>query len=337
VDTLEAGRADETAGRGIAVIDLGPYLRGDPGARERAAKALGTASETLGFYFIRNHGVSQALIDRVFVEAERFHSLPLERKMAVKCRDKVVGYLPLGGQTQRLIYKGGKHPDRSASFYIKAEYPPDHPYRRAGHEWVFDNLWPEDLPGFRETCLDYYAAMTALVQQLLPLQALALGMPADFFTRHAAFNPGVNTLRLLCYPPRDETLEGQFGISPHTDYGFVTLLAQAQKPGLEIAAADGQWIEAPALDGCFLVNHADMCRRWTNDRFRSAPHRVVNLHGETRYSIPFFAGPRWDVTLECLPTCQGPGNPPRYRPMSFGEYMAEVTPQIYDALKQQTD
>ncbi|HUZ73916.1 MAG TPA: 2OG-Fe(II) oxygenase family protein [Stellaceae bacterium] len=336
MDTLQTER-EAAAQQRIAIIDLGPYLGGEAGALERTAAALGEASETLGFYFIRNHGVPQSLIDRVFAAAERFHTLPLDRKMAVKCLEKVVGYLPLGGQTQRLIYKGGKHPDRSASFYIKAEYPPDHPYRRAKHEWVFDNRWPEDLPGFRETCLEYFAAMTALALKLLPLQSLALGMPVDHFSRHEAFNPGVNTLRLLCYPPRDEALDGQFGISPHTDYGFMTLLAQAKKPGLEIATTDGQWIEAPALDGCFLVNHADMCRRWTNDRFRSAPHRVTNLHGETRYSIPFFVGTRWDVKLECLPTCRGPGHPPRYPAMSFGEYMAELTPKIYDALKQQTD
>ena len=334
MDTHRTGREAAAAQR-IAIIDLGPYLAGEPGARERAAAELGAASERLGFYFIRNHGVPQALIDRVFAAAERFHALPLERKMAVKCLDKVVGYLPLGGQTQRLIYKGGTHPDRSASFYIKAEYPPDHPYRRAGHEWVFDNRWPDDLPGFRETCLAYYDAMTTLARELLPLQAMALGLDAGYFVAHDAFSPGVNTLRLLCYPPRDEARAGQFGISPHTDYGFMTLLAQAKKPGLEIETADGDWIEAPALDGCFLVNNADMFRRWTNDRFRSAPHRVINLRGETRYSIPFFVGTRWDVKLACLPTCQGPGNPPRYPAQSFGEYMAELTPKIYDALKPQ--
>ena len=175
--------------------------------------------------------------------------------------------------------------------------------------------------------------MTELFLKLLPLQAVALGLPPDYFTSHEAFNPPVNTLRLICYPPRDEENDGQFGISPHTDYGYMTLLAQAKKPGLEILTRDGEWIQAPALDGCFLVNIADMGQRWTNDRFRSAPHRVINLRGETRYSIPFFFGTRWDVKLDCLPTCQGPGNPPRNtRRISFGEYMAEITPKIYDAL-----
>jgi isopenicillin N synthase-like dioxygenase len=328
MDTLDTRAKSE-----IAVIDLGPYLEGRPGALEAAAKQLGYAAEELGFYFISNHGIPQPLIDRVFAEAERFHSLPLEEKLKVKVRGKkVVGYLPLGGQTQRLMHSGHKHPDRSASYYVKAEYPPDHPYRREGHAWVFANLWPENLPGFRETCLEYHDAMTALALKLLPLQAVALGLPADYLARHKAFDPPVNTLRLLCYPPQDESRAGQFGISPHTDYGYMTLLAQAKKPGLEILTRGGDWIEAPAPDGSFLVNMADMGQRWTNDRFRSTPHRVINLKGETRYSIPFFCGTRWDVKLACLPTCAGPGNPPRYPPLSFGEYMAEVTPKIYDAL-----
>jgi isopenicillin N synthase-like dioxygenase len=309
LDTLDA-RADTR----IAVIDLAPYLAGETGALERAASELGRAAEELGFYFIANHGIPQALIDRVFVETERFYSLPL------------------GGQTQRLKHSGHTHPDRSASYYVKAEYGPDHRYRRAGHGWVFDNRWPADLPGFRETCLEYYAAMTALGLKLLPLQAVALGLPPDHFATHAAFDPPVNTLRHLCYPPRDEEALGQFGISPHTDYGYMTLLAQAKKPGLQIVTRAGEWIQAPAPDGGFLVNMADMGQRWTNDRFRSTPHRVINLKGETRYSIPFFFGTRWDVKLECLPTCQGPGNPARYEPLSFGEYMAELTPKIYDAL-----
>jgi isopenicillin N synthase-like dioxygenase len=329
MSVLEAAKAKTR----IAVIDLGPYLAGERGARERAAAELGQASEELGFYFIANHGIPQPLIDRVFAEAERFHSLPLERKLEVKVQGKkVVGYLPLGGQTQRLRHSGHSHPDRSASYYVKAEYGPDHPYRRAGHSWVFDNLWPANLPGFRETCLDYYEAMTALAKKLLPLQSVALGLAPDFLSSHEAFDPPVNTLRLLCYPPRVAANEGQFGISPHSDYGYMTLLAQAKKPGLEILTREGDWVAAPALDGCFLVNTADMGQRWTNDRFRSALHRVINLDGDTRYSIPFFCGTRWDVRLDCLPTCQGAGNPPKYKALSFGEYMAEVTPKVYDAL-----
>ena len=126
--------------------------------------------------------------------------------------------------------------------------------------------------------------------KMLPLQAVALGLPADALVKHDGFKPMNCTLRLSHYPPRDPTNEGQFGIGPHTDYGYCTDLAQAKKPGLEILTRSGEWIEAPALEGHLLVNNADMCRRWTNDRWRSAPHRVINSTGDERYSIPFFFG-----------------------------------------------
>ena len=319
------------SGMQVPVIDLGPFLAGAPGALERTALLLREASESLGFYFIGNHGIAQSLIDRVFGEAERFHSLPLEKKLAVRAGKTTIGYLPLGGQTQNTsVYAKSTHADRSASFYIRADYPPDHPDRLAGRPWVQDNRWPADLPGFRETTLEYYAAVSALGYKLLRLQAVALDLPEDYFANHDAFRPSNGTLRLLHYPPRDPANEGQFGIGPHTDYGYCTLLAQAKVAGLEILTREGEWIQAPALEGHILVNNSDMCRRWTNDRFRSAPHRVINSSGKERYSIPFFFGVRTDVKLECLPTCQGPGNPPRYPPLSYAEYFAEIRKKNYD-------
>ncbi len=314
----------------IPVIDVGPFLAGEAGALERTGALVGDAAETLGFFFIGNHGIPQSLIDRVFAEAQRFHELPLERKLEVQAIGKVIGYLPLGGQTQNTsIYAKSTHPDRSASFYIRREFAPDHPDRLAKRPWVSDNRWPKDLPGFRETCLAYYDAMSALGTKMLRLHAVALGLEPEAYAAQEAFQPPSNTLRLLHYPPRDPALDGQFGIGPHTDYGYCTYLAQAKRPGLEILARDGEWIEAPTLDGHFLVNIADMCRRWTNDRWRSAPHRVINKTGEVRYSIPYFFGTRPDVRLECLPSCQSADNPPKYKPMSFGEYLAELEPKNY--------
>lgn len=316
------------------VIDLGPFRRGERGALERTAAALREASEGLGFYFIGGHGVPQALVERMFAETERFHSLPLERKLGVRMTDKVVGYLPPGGQTQRTSkYGASRHPDTSASYYLRQEFAPDHPDRVAKKPWVFENKWIDGLPGFRETVLEYYAAMSALLRQMLRLQSVALGLGEDFLPRHAAFDPPVYNLRLLHYPPRDATLDGQFGIGPHTDYGYLTILAQGRVPGLEILERDGRWIEAPALEGHFLVNNADLASRWTNDRFRSAPHRVINKAREPRFSIPFFTAPRSDVRLECLPTCCGPDNPPRHAPITAGEYFAAINRQNYDTTR----
>ncbi len=315
----------------VPVIDMGRYLAGEKGALERAAEEVQRASETIGFYFLDNHGVPQAMIDRVFAEAERFHHLPDDEKRKVEAQGQPIGYLPLGGQTQRAEQYGqrSQHPDRSASYYIREEYPADHPDRLAKKPWVFDNRWPENLPGFRDTLLGYFGALSGLMRQLLPLQSAALDLGPDYLPNHEAFKPFNPTLRLIHYPPRVPDNAGQYGIGPHTDFGYCTILAQAQKPGLEILTRSGQWIKAPAYEGLLLVNNADMMQRWTNDRFRSAPHRVYNLEGDERLSIPFFVSTRWDVRLECLPSCQGPGNPPKYAPQSRAEYQAELHRTVY--------
>lgn len=315
----------------VPVIDLAPFRRGERGALERTARRIGEASASIGVYLIGGHGVPEALVARAFAEAARFHALPLERKLEVKVTDQVVGYLPQGGQTQRTSpYGTSPHPDASASYYIRQDWPADHPDAIAGKPWVFANKWIGGLPGFKETMLDYFAAMSRLAGDLLTLQSVALDLGPNYLRRHEAFSPPLYNLRLLHYPPRDQTLDGQFGIGPHTDYGYLTILAQGQVPGLEILADDGRWIEAPVLDGHFLVNNSDMCRVWTNDRFRSAPHRVIIKTCVERYAIPFFIAPRPDVVLDCLPTCRGAG--PKYAPLSYGDYIRTVSRKNFDFL-----
>lgn len=310
----------------IPVVDFGPTLqRGMRADFDAAVQEVRAASSNLGFFFIRNHGVPQSLIDRMFEQTERFHALPLERKMEVRALSTSLGYLPLGGQTQRsyaALYGESKHPDRSASFYIRREYGPEHPDCIAGKPWALDNRWPEDLPGFRETAQEYFAALSRVARRVLVLHAAALGMAPDYLVEHEAFRDGNHTLRLLHYPPADPALEGQFGIGPHTDYGYGSILAQARLPGLEVITRSGQWVQAPALEGHLLFNNGDMCQRWTNDQFRSAPHRVINTTGKTRHSIPFFVNPREDVQFDCFPGCSRPDHPARYEPQSFGEALA---------------
>ena len=117
-------------------------------------------------------------------------------------------------------------------------------------------------------------------------------------------------------------MEERFGLAPHSDTSFMTLLAQNRVPGLSIRLPNGHWIEAPSLPGSFLVNGGDLLRRWTNDRFLATPHRVVNRSGQERYAIPFFFDCDYRTRMDCLPTCQGPDNPPRYPPITYAEYMA---------------
>jgi len=296
----------------IPVLDLGPWLADEPGALQPLAATLGAACRDIGFHFIVNHGVPQATVDRLFAEIARFHALPLERKLEIKVDANVVGYLPM-----EYGITGLSRPNLDESFFVRSELPPDDPDRLAGKPLRVANKWPRDLPGFREGALDYFEARESLAHRLLPVYATALGIPQHFFD--AAFARGSQTLRLAHYSP-SPVRDDQFGSAPHTDGGFMTLLAQAKVPGLEVCSPTVGWIEAPVIDGAFLVNSGDLLAWWTNDRFLSTPHRVINRSGTDRYSIPFFFNPDLDAQIECIPSCVDAQHPARYVPTTYLEY-----------------
>ena len=113
----------------------------------------------------------------------------------------------------------------------------------------------------------------------------------------------------------------QFNVGPHTDSSFVTLLATSRVPGLQLLGRTGQWFPAPPIPGSILFNSGDMLTRWTNGRFLSTPHRVLNHSGRDRYSIPLFVHPNPDFEISCLPTCSGPDNPPKHPPITSQAYL----------------
>ena len=304
----------------IPVIDLAAYLAGTPGAREAAGAALRHALENVGFYFVTGHGVDQALVDAAFDAAARFHAQPLEEKLKLKINAHNIGYLPVRGSvTRHSKINPNNKPNVNEALFVKRDLPPDHPDVLAGLPFRGTNQWPAGLPGFREPVTAYATAMEQLGLSLLPLYATALGLPPAYFADK--FAPPMYTLRMSHYPQQDSIDENEFGLAPHSDTSFMTLLAQNKIPGLSIRLPNGNWIDAPALEGSFLVNGGDMLRRWTNERFLATPHRVVNRSGQERYAIPFFFDCAYTTTMECLPTCTGPGNPPQYAPMSYPDYM----------------
>jgi isopenicillin N synthase-like dioxygenase len=222
-------------------------------------------------------------------------------------------------------------PDLNEAFFVKRERGPEDPLARAGRRFAGPNQWPAALPGFRETVLAYTDAVDALGRRLLPLCALALDLPADTFD--AAFAESQFSFRLTHYPPGPAE-PNQFGIAPHTDSNFMTFLAQSEVPGLQVRMPDGTWVDVPYVPGSFAVNSGDMMQRWTNNRFKSTPHRALPPVGRPRYAIPYFMGPHLDTEIACLPSCQGPGDPPRYPPISYGAYLAWWYDANYNALDQ---
>ena len=306
----------------IPVLDVGPYLAGAEGARERLGAELRYAFEQVGFYYLTGHGVDPALIRATYAAAAAFHAQPMERKLAVRANEHNVGYVPMAGIAE------GRKPSANEAFFLRRERAPDDPLVRAKRLFHGLNQWPQELPGFRETALAYMQALEALCRRLVPLYATALGLPPDSFD--AAYRTPHTILRLSRYPALEPGGEADvFSLVPHTDSGFMTLLAPNEVPGLSIQLPDGRWIDAPSVDGAFVVNGGDILHRWTNERFLSTPHRVINRAGRERYAIPFFCDPDHDTVIECLPSCRSAHRPAKYPPIRFGDYAVWFARKTY--------
>jgi isopenicillin N synthase-like dioxygenase len=314
----------------IPVLDLAAYRAGDPAALQQLGAELRYALEEVGFYFIRNHGVSPALIAGAFEAARQFHAQPEDAKLALRINEHNVGYLPFRGSvTRHSTLNANNKPNRVEAFFIKRDLPADHPDVDGNRPFRGANRWPPGLPGFREATQAYSAALEQLGRSLLPLYAVALDLPPDWFA--AAFTDPMYTLRLAHYPRQDLVEDNEFGLAPHSDTSFMTLLAENDTPGLSIRLPNGTWLDAPALPGSFLVNGGDLLRRWTNERFLATPHRVISRSAEDRYAIPFFMDCGYDWPMRCIPTCESAANPAKYEPITYPEYMTWFRNKNYAA------
>ncbi len=320
MSAVAEARIDASSAEGrIPVLDIGPYLAGEPSAAAPLARAIARTCEDTGFLVVANHGVPQILPDRVFAVAAQFFARPEPDKLALKIGELNIGYLPFGGQTVRHspVNKNTK-PNFSESFYITRDRALDHPDIVNRKRLIGLNRWPADMPEFRTATMEYYAAMERMTTRLVPIVALALDLPADYFA--AAFAEPNCAIRLIHYPPQPDPGDNEFGFAPHTDNNLITFLAQSALPGLEVRTAEGEWIRPPAVPGTFVVNTGAMLARYSNDRFRATPHRVINRNDASRYAIPFFLGPNHDCVVSCVPSCVGPDNPPKYEPTTYGDF-----------------
>lgn len=311
----------------IPVIDLGA-------SPEEIGRQLRFALTEVGFYFIVNHGVAPALIRDTFQQAARFHALPLDKKMEVRIDKHNVGYLPMRGDTLRTsVVQTVTKANLNEAFFVARDLPADHPDVIADKRFRSANRWPAEFPGFRDTVMAYCDSLEGLVQRLVPSYARALGLPAQYFD--APFGEGQYKLRMTHYPNQEAPGDDEFGIAPHTDTSFLTVLAPNDIPGLSIRTQSGKWIDAPSIPNAFVVNGGQLLRRWTNDHFLATPHRAINRSGGERYALAFFCDARIDWPIAAVPTTVGPDKPPKYPTTYYTDYMIEYQKRTYDLLADQ--
>ena len=315
----------------IPILDVSKFRDGGSNGVEAIAGELRDYLENVGFLYITGHNVPHGSVEAVREAGKRFHALPLEEKLKIKMDRNFRGYIPINTSTivTSSVAKVTK-PNQSESLMLMHEVAAGDPSALAGKPLQGPNQWPDEtlVPGFRATIETYVAQMNALGRQMLDAITLALGMPrnsiASFFEKPTTF------LRLLHYPTQREE-DGLFGSAPHTDYGFITLLAQDDVGGLEVRNKAGNWIAAPPIAGTFVMNVGDILARWSNDRFVSTPHRVINRSGRERYSQPFFFDPGMATNIEVLPSCIGPGQEAKHARVIYGDYLMERIDKNYQA------
>jgi isopenicillin N synthase-like dioxygenase len=327
IDAAVENRPDFDA---VPLIDFSKILSGTIDDKRRVAAELREACIHVGFFYIKNHGVPQTLVDAMFDLQPQLFDLPIADKMRwhVKQSPQLLGYVAMRDENANPT--AGKGDMHEAYDFVPEDAQLENEFlagdfRRAG------NIWPE-VPGFRELTARYGIEMRRLARRMFGAFALALNLPEDYFS--ALAGAPMALIRLLHYPSQPGPFsEETIGTGAHTDHECFTILCQDRIQALQVRNRRGDWIDAPPIRGTFVINIGDLMARWTNGIFASTLHRVSNLSGHARYSLPCFIGANADAVIEALPSCVSSERPAKYPPVVAGEYVSSA---IYFSLNDKT-
>ena len=276
----------------LPVLDLARYT--SSAERDAFLADLRHAARDIGFFYLINHGVDDALQNAVQREARRFFALTEVQKeqVAMIHSPHFRGYNRAASEITR------GQPDWREQFDIGAERPAlllsdsDPRWRRLQGP----NLWPEALPTLKPALLDWQRAMTSMALRLLRAFAEALQLPADAFDALYGSKPNEH-IKLIRYPGQYATQSAQ-GVGAHKDSGFLSFLLQDEQKGLQVEVAPDRWIDAAPRAGSFVVNIGELLELATNGYLRATVHRVVAPPADQdRLSIAFFLGAQLDAVV----------------------------------------
>jgi len=312
-ESSDASSGDQGDFSTIPMIDVGGIFSEKLEDRVAVAKEIRDAAHRIGFFYIVNHGIDESYVEEIWKQAERFFAMPMDKKMEIwtgQTPRNFVGYHP----PLRYNGEGRAEKDLNEAFNCQGEFDPADSVLGKERE----NLWPSDLPGFKEKMLAYHEQMTTFSRKLAAIFALAVDLPENYF--ESMITEPKSNLRIVKYPVRAPGAD-QAGIGAHSDSTAWTLLKQNSVSGLQVLNKRGEFISAPPVPHSYVVNIGDQLQRQTNGFFQSTVHRVVNTGDKVRYASPFFFGYNPWAMLETLPTCTSPDNPPKYEPMTSSDYV----------------
>jgi isopenicillin N synthase-like dioxygenase len=313
----------------VPTIDISRFTHGSDADRAALVREISETCERIGFFLVSGHGVPDELLKSTYDCSREFFDRPKEEKLLVKRSSPEVsrGYNSLADQSLSRSIGVIAPPDLQESFNIGPIDGGATPYFTEGYGAIHfaPNRWPETPKDFRTHATRYYEAMERVSWQLMRIFAMALGLEETFFDdkidRH------VSSLRFINYPDQPTPpAEGQKRAGEHTDYGALTILKVEDAPGgLQVKDRAGEWIDVGYVPGTFVVNIGDLMMQWTNDKWISTLHRVMNPPLEAagisrRISMVFFHQPNYDADISCLPTCTTATNPSRYKPTTSGAH-----------------
>ncbi len=296
----------------IPIIDLTSFLDGSD--RTTVVRSVRAACEDIGFFVIVGHGFSDALLKSMYTVSRTFFDMPTEEKSHVHQTGELLGglmFFPILAESLAASL-GQKTP---GDVKESLDYGPG----------FSGDTWPDSPPELCSTWMEYFAAMSMLSANIQRIFALGVGLDENFF--EGKFDNHHSSLRVLNYPDQEAMpLPDQLRAGAHSDYGFLTILRTEEAPGgLQAQHRNGEWIDIPNVGDGFVVNIGDAMMRWTNDRWVSTVHRVVNPPADSgsstrRQSMAFFHNPNKDAVIECLPAFHGPNDESKYPPIQYGEY-----------------
>jgi isopenicillin N synthase-like dioxygenase len=311
----------------IPSLDLADFTSGDIQKKNRFVQELGEAYNNIGFVAIRNHYLTDELSARLYQTIKKFYALPdtVKQKYEISGLAGQRGYIGKGKEHA----KGRNTGDLKEFYHVGQEVLDNDPIKNEYPE----NVWPEEVPEFKEIALEVYRRLEKTGVQMLKAIALYLGLPENYFDEKVKH--GNSILRPIHYFPienPDDVPADAVRAAEHGDINLITLLMGASADGLQVLRRDGNWIPITALPEQLVVNVGDMLERLTNKKLKSTIHRVVNppphLMNSPRYSIPFFMHPRSEMNLSALASCVDDHHPKLWNDITAGEFLNQRLKEI---------